>query len=583
MDNPDVIVLSLLNLIMLKQQLQQKLQQKLSPQQIQLIRLLELPAIELEERVKHELEDNPALEEGKDFADDFERTDEGDGELASNEMEGGSETDTDLSLGDYMNEDDIPDYKLRELSERAEKKEDVPFSVSESLNEYLLQQLGLRDLQEKQVKIAEYIIGNIDDDGYLRRDLSAIADDLIFQAGQDVTEKEIEEVLTIIQDFDPAGVGARNLQECLLLQLVRREKTPGTMLATRMLTDFFEEFTRKHYDKIMRGLDIDEAALKKAIREITTLDPKPCVSWGSSMETVLSQIIPDFVVEAVGGELILNMNNRGIPDMRINREYVEMFQDYAGNKTNQTAQMKEAVQFVKQKLDSAQWFIDAIKQRQETLQRTMETIILLQRDFFLTGDEATLRPMILKDVAERAGYDISTISRVSNSKYVQTNFGIYPLKYFFSESMQTDSGEEISTREVKKIMKEHIDSEAQTAYRRRVSLDPERERLCHRPPHDSQISRTIGYSGCTAQKRNINLKRYEVIFKYHIGHVPSVANGDIWSRAGSHLHVSGNLSTGNETVACRRDIPVDNSYPRSVHLHDGKKRGGSRYGVVRPA
>ena len=426
-----VIVLSLLNLIMLKQQLQQKLQQKLSPQQIQLIRLLELPAIELEERIKHELEDNPALEEGKEIADDFDRTDEGGEELAANEMEGESETDTDLSLGDYMSEDDIPDYKLRELNERAEKK----------------------------VKIAEYIIGNIDDDGYLRRDLSAIADDLVFQAGQDVTEKEIETVLAIIQDFDPAGVGARNLQECLLLQLARREKTSETRLATLMLTDFFEEFTRKHYDKIIKGLDIDETALKRAIREITTLDPKPCASWGSSMETALSQIIPDFVVEAVNGELILSMNNRGIPDMRINREYAEMFQDYAGNKANQTTQMKEAVQFVKQKLDSAQWFIDAIKQRQETLQRTMETIILLQRDFFLTGDEATLRPMILKDVAERAGYDISTISRVSNSKYVQTNFGIYPLKYFFSESMQTDSGEEISTREVKKIMKEHIDGE----------------------------------------------------------------------------------------------------------------------------
>ena len=454
-----VIVLSLLNLIMLKQQLQQKLQQKLSPQQIQLIRLLELPAIELEERIKHELEDNPALEEGKEIADDFDRTDEGGEELAANEMEGESETDTDLSLGDYMSEDDIPDYKLRELNERAEKKEDVPFSVSESLNEYLLQQLGLRDLPEKQVKIAEYIIGNIDDDGYLRRDLSAIADDLVFQAGQDVTEKEIETVLAIIQDFDPAGVGARNLQECLLLQLARREKTSETRLATLMLTDFFEEFTRKHYGKIIKGLDIDETALKRAIREITTLDPKPCASWGSSMETALSQIIPDFVVEAVNGELILSMNNRGIPDMRIYREYAEMFQDYAGNKANQTTQMKEAVQFVKQKLDSAQWFIDAIKQRQETLQRTMETIILLQRDFFLTGDEATLRPMILKDVAERAGYDISTISRVSNSKYVQTNFGIYPLKYFFSESMQTDSGEEISTREVKKIMKEHIDGE----------------------------------------------------------------------------------------------------------------------------
>ncbi|MCD8269266.1 MAG: RNA polymerase factor sigma-54 [Parabacteroides sp.] len=439
---------------MLKQQLQQKLQQKLSPQQIQLIRLLELPAIELEERIKHELEDNPALEEGKDIADDFEQTDEGSGEdIATNE------TDTDLSLGDYMSEDDIPDYKLREMSERTERKEDIPFSASQSLNEYLLQQLGLRDLPEKEVKIAEYIIGNIDDDGYLRRELSAIADDLVFQAGQDVTDKEIEEVLTIIQDFDPAGVAARNLQECLLLQLNRKEPNKETDLAIQILTDYFEEFTRKHYDKIMRGLNISEATLKKAIHEIIALDPKPCSSWGGSMEVAMSQVIPDLLVEAVNGELILSMNNRDIPDLRISREYAEMFQDYAGNKANQTSTMKEAVQFVKQKLDSAQWFIDAIRQRQETLQRTMEAIILLQRDFFLTGDDASLRPMILKDVAERAGYDISTISRVSNSKYVQTNFGIYPLKFFFSESMQTDSGEKISTREVKKIMKEHIDGE----------------------------------------------------------------------------------------------------------------------------
>ena len=439
---------------MLKQQLQQKLQQKLSPQQIQLIRLLELPAIELEERIKHELEDNPALEEGKDIADDFERTDdEGVDDISTNE------TETDLSLGDYMSEDDIPDYKLREISEKTERKEDIPFSVSQSLNEYLLQQLGLRDLPEKEVKIAEYIIGNIDDDGYLRRELSAIADDLVFQAGQDVDEREIEEVLAIIQDFDPAGVGARNLQECLLLQLGRKEPTEGTNLAIHILTEYFEEFTRKHYDKILRGLNISEATLKKAIHEIIALDPKPCSSWGGSMEVAMSQVIPDFLVEAINGELILSMNNRDIPDLRISREYAEMFQDYAGNKANQTSKMREAVQFVKQKLDSAQWFIDAIRQRQETLQRTMEAIILLQRDFFLTGDDATLRPMILKDVAERAGYDISTISRVSNSKYVQTNFGIYPLKFFFSESMQTDSGEEISTREVKKIMKEHIDSE----------------------------------------------------------------------------------------------------------------------------
>ena len=439
---------------MLKQQLQQKLQQKLSPQQIQLIRLLELPAIELEERIKHELEDNPALEEGKDIADDFERTDdEGVDDITTNE------TDTDLSLGDYMSEDDIPDYKLREISEKTDRKEDIPFSVSQSLNEYLLQQLGLRDLPEKEMKIAEYIIGNIDDDGYLRRELSAIADDLVFQAGQDVNEKEIEEVLTIIQDFDPAGVGARNLQECLLLQLDRKESTPEVKMAIHILTEYFEEFTRKHYDKIMRGLNISEGTLKKAIHEIIALDPKPCSSWGGSMEAAMSQVIPDFLVEAVNGELILSMNNRDIPDLKISREYAEMFQDYTGNKANQTSKMREAVQFVKQKLDSAQWFIDAIKQRQETLQRTMEAIILLQRDFFLTGDDATLRPMILKDVAERAGYDISTISRVSNSKYVQTNFGIYPLKFFFSESMQTDSGEEISTREVKKIMKEHIDSE----------------------------------------------------------------------------------------------------------------------------
>lgn len=439
---------------MLKQQLQQKLQQKLSPQQIQLIRLLELPAIELEERIKHELEDNPALEEGKEIADDFERTDGEDIDDISTH-----ETDTDLSLGDYMSEDDIPDYKLREISEKTERKEDIPFSVSQSLNEYLLQQLGLRDLPEKEVKIAEYIIGNIDDDGYLRRELSAIADDLVFQAGQDVNEKEIEEVLTIIQDFDPAGVGARNLQECLLLQLNRKETSAGTDMAIRILTDYFEEFTRKHYDKIMRSLNISEETLKKAIHEIIALDPKPCSSWGGSMEAAMSHVIPDFQVEAVNGELILSMNNRDIPDLKISREYAEMFQDYAGNKANQTSKMREAVQFVKQKLDSAQWFIDAIRQRQETLQRTMEAIILLQREFFLTGDDATLRPMILKDVAERAGYDISTISRVSNSKYVQTNFGIYPLKFFFSESMQMDSGEEISTREVKKIMKEHIDSE----------------------------------------------------------------------------------------------------------------------------
>ncbi|MDR3140647.1 MAG: RNA polymerase factor sigma-54 [Tannerellaceae bacterium] len=438
---------------MLRQQLQQKLQQKLSPQQIQLIKLLELPTIELEERVKHELEENPALEEGMDMPDDFEPAGNEDEEAPANE------TDTDLSLGDYLTEDDIPDYKLREIRERTEQKEDIPFSAGQSLNEYLLQQSGLRGFPEKEEKIAEYIIGNIDDDGYLRRSLSSIADDLIFQAGQVVEEKEIEDVLKVIQDFDPPGICSRNLQECLLIQLEKKEQTQMVELATAIIRDYFDEFSRKHYDKILRALNRNEADLKKAIREITLLNPKPGGSWEDSMESAMSQITPDFIVEALNGELFLSMNARGIPDLHINRDYMDMFQSYASNKANQTPEMRDAVQFVKQKLDSAQWFIDAIKQRQETLRRTMETIISLQQDFFLTGGDVSLRPMILKDVAERAGYDVSTISRVSNSKYVQTNFGIYPLKYFFSESMSTDSGEEVSTREVKKIMKDHIDGE----------------------------------------------------------------------------------------------------------------------------
>ena len=443
---------------MLKQQLRQQLQQKLSPQQIQVIRLLELPAIELEEKVKHELEENPALEEGKEMPDEF---DQADGEIGENSdsMTENNEGEDDLSLGDYLTEDDIPDYKLQEIRDKSTKKEDIPFSVSESLNEFLLQQLGFRNLPDKEMKIAEYIIGNIDDDGYLRRDLGAIADDLMFQVGLDISEKDVENILKMIQDFEPTGVGARNLQECLCIQLQKKEQTPETPIAIQIIQHYFEDFSRKHYEKILRGLDISEETLKKAIREITLLNPKPGNAWGGTMETAMSQIIPDFIVDSNNGEITLSMNNRGIPDLRINKEYQDMFQDYTSNKANQTSERKNAIQFVKQKLDAAQWFIDAVKQRQETLMRTMEAIIQLQREFFLTGDEATLRPMILKDVAEKTGYDISTISRVSNSKYVQTNFGIYSLKYFFSESMQTDSGEEISTREVKKIMKEHIEAE----------------------------------------------------------------------------------------------------------------------------
>lgn len=440
---------------MLKQQLQQKLQQRLSPQQIQLIRLLELPSIEMEERIKQELEENPALEEGQESApdDDLHEDDFGP------EEEPFTENEADISLGDYLTEDDIPDYKLAEINNKADQKEEIPFSLGPSLHEYLLEQLGLRELSEKERKIGEYIIGNIDDDGYLRRDLTSITDDLIFKAGEDVSEADILPILSVIQDLEPPGISARNLQECLLLQLEKKEPTPYTKLANQIILNYFDAFVKKHYEKIQKSLNIDEETLKHVLHEITSLNPKPGNSWSEASEIAMNQITPDFIVEAQNGELILSMNQRGVPDLRISREYADMFRDYTSNKANQTSEMRNAVQFVKQKLDTAQWFIDAVRQRQETLQRTMQAIVLLQRDFFLTGDESKLHPMILKDVAEHAGYDISTISRVSNSKYVQTNFGIYPLKFFFSESTQNESGEEISTREVRQIMKETIDAE----------------------------------------------------------------------------------------------------------------------------
>ncbi|EGK00346.1 RNA polymerase factor sigma-54 [Dysgonomonas gadei] len=439
----------------LKQSLQLKQQQKLSPLQMQVIKLTELPVIELEERIKQELEDNPALEEGLEPVDDTSDFDDD-----YNSEEDGNISQEDLTLGDYMNEEEIPDYQLRDGNRQASGKQDeIPFSVAASLHEYLIEQLGECELEENDEKVAEYIIGNIDENGYLDRSLSAISDDLIFQQNLDIPVSKLEEILKTIQDFEPAGIGARNLQECLLLQLTRKEKSDNTELAIKIITNYFEEFSKRHYDKIIRQLDIDETGLKGAIQEITTLNPKPGNNWGDSMSITLSTIVPDFIIETYNGELLLSMNNRNIPDLKVSREYSDLLRGYADNRDSMSADSKNAVLFVKQKLDSARWFIDAIKQRQDTLQRTMQAIMDMQYDFFLTGDEAQLKPMILKDVAQRTGYDISTISRVSNSKYVQTNFGIYPLKYFFSESMQTDTGEEISSREVKAILKECIEHE----------------------------------------------------------------------------------------------------------------------------
>ncbi len=438
----------------LKQQLQQKQQQRLSPLQMQVIKLTELPNVELEERIKQELVDNPALDEGREESDDPQDIIDD-----VNYEDSDNITQEDIALGDYLTEDDIPDYRLNAYNSESIKKEDIPFSSAESLHESLVEQLRLTELDEQSTKVAEYIIGNIDENGYLDRPLAAISDDLLFQQNLDIPSAQIKKILHVIQSFEPAGIGACDLQECLLLQLKRMNESYLVKQAILVVEKYFEDFSKRHFDKIEKGLNIDEDELKQIIHLIITLNPKPGNNWGDALSLTMNTIIPDFIVETYNGELFLSLNNRNIPELRVNRDYSEMLRGYSENKKSMTSEAKNAALFVKQKLDSARWFIDAIKQRQETLQRTMQAIVDLQYDFFLTGDESSLRPMILKDVAELAGYDISTISRVSNSKYVQTNFGIYPLKYFFSESMQNDAGEEISSREVKAILRECIGNE----------------------------------------------------------------------------------------------------------------------------
>lgn len=441
---------------MLKQKLQQKLLQKLSPQQIQMIKLLEVPTIQLEQRIKKELEDNPVLEEGAGEQDEGS----GDEEVGQEDQDGTDSDQDEFSLEDYMEDDEIPSYRLSAQNySKDDKKEEIPFSVGSSFHEFLDSQLGLRQLTEKQELLAEYILGNIDDDGYLRRKLSAITDDLAFSQNITATEEELEEVLKIIQDFDPAGVGARDLQECLLLQIeVKDLELPVTALARKILKYFFQEFTRKHYDKIISRLSISEDELREAIEEILRLNPKPGSSFSDPQNKNIQHIVPDFVLDNSDGELQLSLNARNVPELRISQTYSDMIRTYKNNKNNTSAE-KEAMSFVKQKLDSARWFIDAIRQRQNTLMMTMNAIISYQHDYFAEGDERKLKPMILKDIADMTGLDISTISRVANSKYIQTHFGIFPLKYFFSEGLQTDSGEEVSTREIKSILKECVAGE----------------------------------------------------------------------------------------------------------------------------
>jgi RNA polymerase sigma-54 factor len=441
---------------MLKQKLSQKLLQKLSPQQIQMIKLLEIPTMQLEQRIKKELEENPVLEEG---ADQVESSDQ---EGLEEEVNPEKDNDKDeFSLDDYINDEDIPSYRLATRNySKDDKREEIPFSVGTSFHEHLEAQLGLRYLSEEQEFLADYILGNIDEDGYLRRKLSAIADDLAFSMNFDTNEDKLHEILKVIQDFDPIGVGARDLQECLLLQIENKDQEITEIaLARKILKYYFDEFTKKHYDKIVTRLNIKEKELKGALAEILKLNPKPGSSFSDPQNKIVQHITPDFILDDQEGGLQLSLNARNVPELRISHTYSEMLQTYKASKSNASREQKDAVTFVKQKLDSAKWFIDAIRQRHNTLMLTMNAIINYQVKYFEEGDEKALRPMILKDIAEITGLDISTISRVANSKYIQTPFGIFALKYFFSEGLQTDAGEEVSTREIKKILEECIEGE----------------------------------------------------------------------------------------------------------------------------
>jgi len=448
---------------MLKQRLQQKLLQKLSPQQIQIIKLLEIPTVQLEQRIKKELEENPVLEEGYDDSENPYTDQEQDNTPSPEEESNNEQHDEqeEFSIDDYIGDDEIPDYRLslRNYSPD-DKKEEIPFSVGSTFHDYLLSQVGLQNFSEKEKMLAQYIVGNIGEDGYLRRDIENIVDDLAFTQNITASEEELTRVLRVIQQFDPPGVGARDLQECLLLQIERKDMdNPAVALACKILKDHFNEFTRKHYRKILDRLNITEEELKAAIDEILKLNPKPGSSFSDPMHKPVQHIVPDFILEIDEGRINLSLNARNVPDLRISRHYADMLRTYNESNKKPSKEDRDTITFVKQKLDSAKWFIDAIKQRQNTLLLTMQAIIDFQKEFFLTGDETKLKPMILKDIAEKTGLDISTISRVANSKYIQTPYGIYQLKYFFSEGLQTDSGEEVSTREIKAILQDLIDKE----------------------------------------------------------------------------------------------------------------------------
>lgn len=441
---------------MLKQNLQLKLSQKLSPQQIQLMKLIQLPTQAFEQRLKEEMIENPALEAGKD--DEYEASDFDTAEDSYDDFEGERIEAEDINIDEYLSDDETPEYKLHANNYSADDEDkEIPLAAQLSFHQDLLNQLNTFILSDNEREIAEFLVGSIDDTGYIRRSIQDLVDDMAFTQGIYTDEATVERILQIVQDLEPAGVAARDLQECLLLQLRRKTPTDSVELAIDIIENQFDAFTKKHYDKLLQKYGVTQDQLRKAIDEIEKLNPKPGGAYSAS-NRITEHIVPDFTIRIVDGELELSLNGRNAPTLHISKDYQEMLQTYKDSREKSNAQ-KDAVQFIKQKLDSAKWFIDAIKQRQETLYVTMNAIMQYQRDYFLEGDETKLKPMILKDIADMVGLDISTVSRVANSKYVETPYGTKLIKDFFSESMKNDQGEDVSTIEIKKILQNIIEEE----------------------------------------------------------------------------------------------------------------------------
>jgi RNA polymerase sigma-54 factor len=442
---------------MLKQQLNFKLSQKLSPQQIQLMKLIQLPTQAFEQRISQELEENPALEGGKDEKDNLEN-DEFDNDEFEDYDDGNEVIETDINVDDYLSDDETPSYKLSANNYSADDEEkETPYASGTSFNQYLLQQLNTYRLDDEAFEIAQFLIGSVDESGYIRRDIEDIVDDLAFTQNIYTSKERIEKVLGIVQELDPAGVGSRNLQECLLIQLKRKGEVPSVQLATKIIETAFDQFTKKHYKKLISKFDISEDELREAIHEIEGLNPKPGGAY-SGNNRIVEHIVPDFAIKIIEGELDLTLNGRNAPELHVSRDYSDMLKGYKASKEKSKSQ-KDAVMFIKQKLDAAKWFIDAIKQRQQTLYVTMNAIMYYQKEYFLSGDERKLKPMILKDIADKIAMDVSTVSRVANSKYVDTPYGTKLIKDFFSESMKNDQGEDVSTKEIKKILEITISEE----------------------------------------------------------------------------------------------------------------------------